>query len=323
MAFHLAAASAAHPVAQDAQQVAGARRFAGLDADDLVLARQLLQLPRLRDVAVHQLQVLGLVEGVVAVGGLVTVGHHVAGERRQHLLTHRVGGDRRHAGKRPQGTRDGHHLAPVAFRGLGFGRRQRQLRASRGAILLEVPLCGRAVPRQQVESHQPPRHRPAARLVARLREQLQNFVVGFAARRIGVAIEELCVFRERRHIFRGRLRRPRQQSARPRCVARPLHLTGTFQGRAGLETRNQRKCCSQNCRECLHGGSLVWVSQIARLPIPAGAYPRSPAPPITRPAPRLAVFRKARLPIPAGTSTRLPAPPTAACSAVSGENTVP
>ena len=48
---HFTAAAAAHAIAQNAQQLAGVRRIAGLDLDDFVGAGQLFELARLREIA--------------------------------------------------------------------------------------------------------------------------------------------------------------------------------------------------------------------------------------------------------------------------------
>ena len=83
---HLRAAAAAHAEAQDAQQVGHVGRIAACDLDDLPVAGQLVQFARLRKVAVHQLQVLGRFQGLVAVRRLVAVGHHVARQGGKDLV---------------------------------------------------------------------------------------------------------------------------------------------------------------------------------------------------------------------------------------------
>ena len=83
---HFAAAAAAHAEAENPQQFAGFGRFAGFDLDDLARAGQFLQFARLREIAMHQLQILGLLQRIVAVGRLVAVGDHVARHRRHARL---------------------------------------------------------------------------------------------------------------------------------------------------------------------------------------------------------------------------------------------
>ena len=70
------------------------------------LAGQLFQFARLRKVAVHQLQVLGLLQRFVAVRGLVAVGDHVARQGGQHVLGAGISRNRGHAGERTQRSGD-------------------------------------------------------------------------------------------------------------------------------------------------------------------------------------------------------------------------
>ena len=82
---YFAAAAPAHAKAQNAQQLPRLGRIAVIDHDDPGFAGQFFEFPRLRKVAVHQLEVFGLFQRFVVVRGLKAVGHHVARHRRQHV----------------------------------------------------------------------------------------------------------------------------------------------------------------------------------------------------------------------------------------------
>ena len=106
---YLGAAAAANPEAQNSQQFAHGGRFAILDPENLRFAGQLLQFMRLGKIAVDQLQILGLLEGLVVVGCLVAIGHHIARQRRKNIVRVGVAGDGGHAreGTQRSGNRNG------------------------------------------------------------------------------------------------------------------------------------------------------------------------------------------------------------------------
>ena len=113
------AAAAAHAETEDANQLRNLRRLAVLDGDHPLLAGKLLEFARLGKVAVDQLQILGLLQSVIAVRCLVAVGDNIAGKRGKHVLTGRIGGDRSHAGKRSQGPGNARCGACVGLLGTG------------------------------------------------------------------------------------------------------------------------------------------------------------------------------------------------------------
>ena len=76
-----AAATAAHAEPQHLEKIAGLGRLTHVDPDDFFRPRQLLQFPRLRNVALDQLQVFSLFQLSVIVGGLIPVGDHITRQR--------------------------------------------------------------------------------------------------------------------------------------------------------------------------------------------------------------------------------------------------
>ena len=73
---------------------------------ELRLAGQLFQLAGLREVAVDQLEVLGLFQRFVVVRRLIAVGDDVAGQCRQHVGRVGIGRQGGHAGEGAQRTGD-------------------------------------------------------------------------------------------------------------------------------------------------------------------------------------------------------------------------
>ncbi len=100
------AASTAHAVSDNLQQLASLRRFALVDLDHLLCAAQLFEFAGLRQITEHQLQVFRRVEGFVVARGLVSVGDDVARHRRQQVLGVHVRRERRHAREGAQRTMD-------------------------------------------------------------------------------------------------------------------------------------------------------------------------------------------------------------------------
>ena len=93
------AAAAAHAVAEDAQNVAGLGGLAGLDTDDLVFAAEGIEFAGLGEIADDELQILGLIEGLVRAGGLIAVGDDVAREGGEQVLGMHFRGEGGHAGE--------------------------------------------------------------------------------------------------------------------------------------------------------------------------------------------------------------------------------
>ena len=163
---------------------------------DLVGAGQLLEFARLREIAMHQLQVLGLFQSFVAVGSLVAVGDHVAGQRGQHIVGLRVAGDGRHAAERAQGPG---YLDIRLVAGRIAGRRGRKGGGTWGhsaGALVDLQGAQRtgAVTLEEGQFGHTPRHRGALAALGGLIQRGQELGVGFHGGRIGVAVEELRVF---------------------------------------------------------------------------------------------------------------------------------
>ena len=81
-------------------------------------AGELLELARLGQIAMHQLQVLGLLQRIITVGCLVAVGDHVAGQGAQHIVRHQVARNGGHASERAKRAGDVDGL----FGGFGLSR---------------------------------------------------------------------------------------------------------------------------------------------------------------------------------------------------------
>ena len=146
---HFTAAAAAHAEAEDAQQFAGSGRFAGIDFDGASLAGQLFQFARLREVAVDQLEVLGLFERFVIVGRLVAVGYDVARQCGKNVGRVGIGSQGGHAGERAQRTGD--VGGACAGRRNGRGRRAEGDGLATGrAVGIEVGVSGDAVASQKI-----------------------------------------------------------------------------------------------------------------------------------------------------------------------------
>ena len=109
----------------------------------LRLAGQLFELARLREIAVHQLEVLGLLQRLVAVRGLIAVGDDVARQRRQNVVRVGIGREGGHAGEGAQRTGD-QCGALVGGRLGGRRRAQGYGFAARGAVGLEVGVSAAA-----------------------------------------------------------------------------------------------------------------------------------------------------------------------------------
>ncbi len=89
---YFAAAAAAHPIAEGAQQVVGLSGFAGLNPDDFVRAGEsIVELARLGQIPANELEVFGLFQFLVGVRSLVTVHHHIAGEGGKNGVRLNVG----------------------------------------------------------------------------------------------------------------------------------------------------------------------------------------------------------------------------------------
>ena len=189
---HFAAAAAAHTEAEDAEQFAGRGRFAVIDLDGAALAGQLFQLARLGEVAMDQLQVLGLFERFVVVGCLIAVGDDVARQRRQHVGRVGIGREGGHAGERAQRAGDGGGAGATGS--LGRGRRAKgDGLAARRAGGFQMGVGGGAVAGQKIEQCQAARHGGGAGGIAAIAERGEEFAVGFARPRVAVAIQEFGV----------------------------------------------------------------------------------------------------------------------------------
>jgi hypothetical protein len=148
---YFTAAAAAHPVAERAEQIVGLSGFAGLDPDDLVVTGQLVELARLRKIPVNEFQILGFFEFLVRVRSLIPVDDHVARQRGKNFVGLNVGGDGRHARKRPHGSGNHNAFAPLnASRG---AFRKAQVPPAECSVSGEIRLCRSPVARNQVEQH--------------------------------------------------------------------------------------------------------------------------------------------------------------------------
>ena len=107
---HFAAAAAAHSISEHAQQLAGLRGIASVHLDGSARIGQFFQLPSLREITNHQLQVLGLLQHIVTAGGLIAVGDHIARQGGQHVVGAGFGRQRGHAREGTQRARDGDGL---------------------------------------------------------------------------------------------------------------------------------------------------------------------------------------------------------------------
>src|SRR5262249_16285127 len=128
---YFTAASAAHSIAEYSQQFAGLSRLAGFNLDDVIGAGQLFELARLRKISDHELEELGLLERLVAAGGLISVSYNVTRQRAEYVIGGKVRRERGHSRERMQRARNGN-------RGLLVGgrrrRRHREVAATRFTI---------------------------------------------------------------------------------------------------------------------------------------------------------------------------------------------
>ena len=186
------AAAAAHAEAEDAEQFAGGGRFAIIDLDGVRVAGQLFELARLGEVAVDQLQVLGLFQRFVAVRGLVAVGDDVARQRGQDVGRVGLGGDGGHAGEGAQRAGDGGGAFTArSFRcgwiaeGNGF--------AAGGAVGLEVGGGGIAVAGEEIEEGEAAGDCGGTGGIAAIAQGGEKLGVCVAGAGVAVAIEELRI----------------------------------------------------------------------------------------------------------------------------------
>ena len=198
--------------------------------DDLAIARQLIQFARLRKIAVHQFQVLGRLERLVAVRRLVPVGHHVARQRGKHLVRAGFRRNRRHAGERAHRPRN-RGCGPI-------------LRVRRGRR--------RALAGQQVDDRQPPGNHCGARCVGRIPEDLQQPGVGLAAGWVAVPFQELRVAGQRGNIVGVVLCGTRQGGTQAGAVARSLRLG------PGGSSRQKRQDSQCKYRQQFHTALRLW-----------------------------------------------------------------
>src|SRR5205814_206678 len=100
----------------------------------------------LSEIAVHQLQVFSLLERVVAMGGLVAVHHHVAGQCGQDFFGAEVAGYSRHSPKRAKRSWNGNRLLSIRSWSGGARRPGRsEPFAPGGLVSLEMLSCGNLV----------------------------------------------------------------------------------------------------------------------------------------------------------------------------------
>ena len=174
---------------------------------------------RLREIAVNQLEVLGGLHGLVAVGRPIALGHHVSRQRRQQIRwadIRRYGG---HSGKGAQGSRN-RNGGP--FLGALPGPQGKAIPAGRGRRL-QVPPGGVPIAGQQVEISQPARHGSGPGRVSPAQDR-QQLAIGVAGARIAIPLQKLGVVCQRAGVVRARLDLPRQRGARACHVARRLHF---------------------------------------------------------------------------------------------------
>ncbi len=147
---------------------------------------QFFDFPGLREITNHQLQVLGLLQHVVAAGGLIAVGDDVARQRGQHVVGLGLRRQRGHAGEGTQraGDRDGCELF-VSDR----GRRKIEVAAARAPVLLYVALSRIPIARDQIQHHQA----PGGQLALFATRRLPNFFVRLTRRRIVMPVEKLRI----------------------------------------------------------------------------------------------------------------------------------
>ena len=217
------AAAAAHAEAQDAEQFAGSGRFAVVDLDGARLAGQLFELARLREVAMHQLEVLGLFQRFVVVRGLIAVGDDVTRQRRQNVGRVGIGGQGGHAGEGAQRTGDqcgslvgGRFGGRRGAQGYGF--------AARGTVGLKVGVRGGAVAGQQVEHGEAACHCSGAGGIAAIAQSGEQLAVGLARAGIAVAVQEFGIRGQCGHIVGAGLGGAGECVARAQGIARGFHL---------------------------------------------------------------------------------------------------
>ena len=158
----------------------------------LALAGQLFQLARLREVAVDELEVLGLFERFVIVRRLIAVGDDVAGEGRQNVGGVGIGRQGGHACEGAERAGDG----GSAFGGGGL-RRGRRAQGdgfpSGGARGFQMGIGGVAVAGQKIEKGHAAGDGGGVRRIAAIAECGEELAVGVARAGIAVAIQEFGV----------------------------------------------------------------------------------------------------------------------------------
>ena len=194
---------------------------------------QLLQLASLREIANHQLQIFGLLQHVVAAGGLIAVGDDVARQRGQHVVGASFGRKSGHAREGTQRPGDGDDLRLRA--GSGGERRKTEVGTTGGAVLLHVTLGGIPIARQQIQDH----HAAGGQLALLAASGVPYFFVHFTRRRIAVPIQKLRIGQP--GVRRARLRRVLQVIARFGRVAFAFHLPGASREIVGRPRPHQYK----------------------------------------------------------------------------------
>ncbi len=218
------AAAAAHAEAKDADQLAHGGRLAVFDLDHLLIAGQLGEFMGLGKVAMDQLEVLGLLQRIVAVGSLVAIGDDVASQGRQNLFGSRIRRDRGHAGERTQRTGNRGGELWILRPGGGRGSTEVGVPAGAGMVRIEIARRGFAIARQQIQGSQTACDHSRAGGVTGSAQHGQEFDICLAAARIAVPVEELRICGERRDTVGGTGNGTREGGARTHGVARKLHF---------------------------------------------------------------------------------------------------